>query len=280
MMYKRIFSLLRISHWSKSLFVLLGVLYAQTPGYIGSALLAAFSFCLIASAVYVYNDVQDLEEDKVHPHKAKRPLARGDVSLSLAWKVFVFCIVFGFLIAFMVSKPVVLLLVIYLFINLLYNHWLRRILFCDVMCIACGFMLRILAGTWGIGLPITWWLTITATLLSLFIALCKRRLELHLGTNHTQRAVLKKYSPHLLDVLIASTASSCFIAYLLYAVYGRAETVYFLWTLPFSAIGLWRFAFLTTQPNKTDDPVTVFLNDNMSRLNLLFFFSLTIMALF
>ncbi len=277
---KKIFLLLRISHWSKAVFVLLGVVYAGSPGYWGGALLAALSFCLIASAVYIYNDLQDVEEDKAHLQKAKRPLAKGDISIPVAWCMLVLCLLIGLPLGFAISTPLLVILGIYLLINLLYNHWLRRVPFCDVLCIASGFMLRILAGTIGIGLPITWWLTITATLLSLFIALCKRRLEMHLGLKNTKRAVLRKYNPHLLDILIASTASSCFIAYLLYTVYARNEVLYFLWTLPFCAIGLWRFALLTTKDGETDDPVAVFLSDNVSRLNLLCFFSLTILALF
>lgn len=280
LLLKKIFLLLRVSHWSKAVFVLLGVVYAENPVYWGRALLAALSFCLIASAVYIYNDLQDLEEDRNHPKKTHRPLAKGDVSISFAWLMLVLCLLIGLPLGYAISTPLLVILSIYLLINLLYNHWLRRVLFCDVLCIASGFMLRILAGTFGIGLPITWWLTITATLLSLFIALCKRRLEMQLGLGSTQRIVLRKYSPHLLDILIASTASSCFIAYLLYTVYARDEMWSFLSTLPFCAIGLWRFAFLTTKDGDTDDPVAVFLHDNVSRLNLLCFFSLTILALF
>lgn len=280
LVFKKIFLLMRVSNWSKAVFVLLGILYAETPGYCGKALLAAFSFCLIASAVYIYNDLQDIEEDRKHPQKSNRPIAKGDVSVAFAWRMLMFCLFLGLLLGSLISLQLVNILCVYLFINYLYNHWFRRILFCDVLCIASGFMLRILAGTVGIGLPITWWLTITATLLSLFIALCKRKLEMQLGLEQAQRVVLRKYNPYLLDMLIASTASSCFVAYLLYTVYARSEILYFLWTIPFCAIGLGRFAFLTTQEGKTDDPIAVFLSDNLSLLNLLCFFSLTIMALF
>lgn len=278
-MFKKIILLLRVSNWSKAVFVLLGVLYAQTPSYTQQALLAAFSFCLIASAVYIYNDLQDIQEDKAHPHKSHRPLAKGDVSRSFACFMLMGCLTVGLLIGGIVSMQLVIILCLYLLINFLYNHWFRRVIFCDVLCIAAGFMLRVLAGTVGIGLPITWWLTITATLLSLFIALGKRRLEIQLRLHCPQREVLKKYTSHLLNILMASTATSCFVAYLLYTVYARNEVLYFLCTLPFCAIGLGRFAFLTNQDGKTDDLVALFLNDKVSRLNLLCFFALTIMAL-
>ena len=280
MSLKNIIFLLRLSHWSKAVFVLLGVIYAENAGYWGKALLAALAFCFIASAVYIYNDLHDLEEDRAHPQQSHRPLANGDVSIGIACLMLIACLFIGLLLGFVISVNLLIILSVYLLINLLYNHWLRRVPLCDVICIASGFMLRILAGTIGIGLPITWWLTVTATLLSLFIALSKRRLELQLGLKNTQRAVLRKYDPHVLDMLIASTASSCFIAYLLYTVYARNENVYFLLTLPFCAIGLWRFSILSTKNGKKDDPVAIFLSDNVSRLNLLCFISLTMLALF
>jgi 4-hydroxybenzoate polyprenyltransferase len=278
-LFKKIFLLLRISHWSKGIFVFLGVIYSDIPSYWGAALLAALAFCLIASAVYIYNDLRDIEEDKFHPQKSHRPLASGDVSVPFALLMLVICLLLGLSLGFAVSKQLFAILIAYLVINLFYNHWLRRLPLFDVLCIASGFMLRILAGTIGIGLPITWWLTITATLLSLFIALCKRRLEMQLGFKQSHRAVLRKYNPHVLDLLIASTASSCFISYLLYTVYAREELFYFLWTLPFCALGLWRFAHLTLVDGDNDDPLSLFIRDNLSRLNLLCFSTLTIMAL-
>ena len=277
-LFKKIYSLLRISHWSKAIFVFLGVIYSGDPSYWGRALLAALAFCLIASAVYIYNDLRDIEEDKFHPHKSHRPLASGNVTVAFALVMLVICILLGLSLGFSMSKTLFKILFTYIVINLFYNHWLRRIPLFDVLCIASGFMLRILAGTIGIGLPITWWLTITATLLSLFIALCKRRLELQLGFKKSHRAVLHKYNRHVLDILIASTASSCFISYLLYTVYARDQLFYFLWTLPFCAIGLWRFAHLALVGGNNDDPLSLFLHDSLSRLNLLCFTVLTIMA--
>lgn len=278
-LFKTIFLLLRLSHWSKAIFVFLGVIYSDIPSYWGPAFLAALAFCFIASAVYVYNDLRDIEEDKVHPQKSKRPLANGTISISLAVVIMIICLISGLSLGFFISKQLFLILATYLFINLFYNHWFRKIPFLDVLCIASGFMLRILAGTIGIGLPITWWLTITATLLSLFIALCKRRLEMQLGFTKSHREVLRKYNANILEILVASTASSCFISYTLYTIYARDELFYFLWTLPFCALGLWRFAYLSLVDGSNDDPLSLFLQDNLSRLNFLCFSFLTLMAL-
>ena len=172
-----------------------------------------------------------------------------------------------------------MILTIYLVVNLAYNHLLKLIPVFDVACIALGFLLRVLAGTIGIGLPISIWLTITATLLSFFIALNKRRLEMQLGLDRPTRAVLKKYDPLVLHKLIIATGVSCFVVYLFYTLVARSQSFYFILTLPFAAFALWRFAWLSTQEEDNDDPVTVFLSDGLSLLNLLCFIVLTALAL-
>ncbi len=276
---KDFYRLLRLPQWSKGIFVLLGVIYADTLSNWPKALCAALSFCLIASAVYIYNDIQDLAEDRAHPHKKNRPLASNRVSVGFAVTSLVLLLLLGMGIAFVISIQLAVILCIYLLINLIYNHWLRLVPIFDVLCIASGFMLRVFAGTWGIGLPTTGWLTLTATLLSLLIALSKRRLEMRLGFKLTKRAVLKKYQPVVLDGMVILTAIACFASYFLYTIFSRAGSFYFLLTLPFTAVGLWRFTYLTFQPTKIDDPILVFFNDKLSFLNLFCFCGLTLLAL-
>jgi 4-hydroxybenzoate polyprenyltransferase len=277
---KQFFLLLRLAHWPKAVFVLLGVFYSRSLPFLPDALLAALAFCLIASAVYIYNDLQDREEDKLHPHKCRRPLAAGEVSLDFALIMLAILLVGGLVLAWSISTKLAAFLGLYLLINLAYNHLLKNLPVIDVLCIASGFMLRVLAGTIGIGLPISWWLTVSATLVSLFIALCKRRLEKQLGLKYSTRAVLEKYSFPSLDAMIVSTAVACFISYFLYAIYAHEDSFYFLLTLPFAAFGLWRFAWLTIRGGDNDDPVSLFISDNLSRFNLLCFFILTCVALF
>jgi 4-hydroxybenzoate polyprenyltransferase len=273
------FSLLRVSHWSKSVFVLLGFFYTPISGYFVPALLAALAFCLISSAVYIYNDIQDREEDSLHPHKCKRPLASKRVSLSEASSLLFLLIIVGLLLGWLISNQLAVILLVYLLINLAYNHIFKLIPILDVACIALGFMLRVLAGTVGIGLSISIWLTIAATLLSLFIALNKRRLEMQLGLKNSTRKVLKKYHPLLLQRLILATGIANFVVYLFYIIYARGQSFYFILTLPFAAFAMWRFSWLSTQDVANDDPVDVFISDRLSRVNLWCFAVLTFMAL-
>lgn len=272
-------ALMRISQWSKAIFVMLGVFYSVSSGYFFPAVLASIAFCLISSAVYIYNDIQDRSADNLHPIKRVRPLASGRVTLTEAVILLFILLLTGLLLGALISKKLAVILMIYLVINIAYNHLLKLIPVVDVTCIAFGFMLRVLAGTIGIGLPISIWLTITATILSFFIALNKRQLEIHLGSKVPTRFVLKKYHPLMLQRLIQVAGFLNFIVYLFYVIFARQQSFYFLLTVPFVAIALWRFAWLCYQPVKNDDPVNVFLGDRLSRVNLWCFVVLTSMAL-
>lgn len=276
---KHLLMLLRISHWSKSVFVMLGFCYTPIPGYFVPALLAALAFCLISSAVYIYNDIEDKTEDSLHPHKRHRPLASEKVSVTEAIFMLFLLLITGLTLGWLISKKLAIILCVYLVVNIAYNHIFKLLPVFDVVCIATGFMLRVLAGTVGIGLPISIWLTIAATLLSLFIALNKRRLEMHLGLKHATREVLKKYHPLYLHWLIVGTGIATFITYIFYIIYARDQSFYFMLTVPFAGIALWRFGWLATQEIDNDDPVIVFLSDRLSRINLWCFVVLTFMAL-
>ncbi len=277
---KQFMHLLRIPQWSKAAFVLLGVIYsgASAVEFWPRALLAALSFCCVASAVYIYNDLRDREQDSLHPHKSRRPLAQGEVSLLFALITALTLLLGGFIIAFFISKWLSLFLAIYLIINFLYNHGLKNIPVLDVLCITSGFMLRVLSGTVGIGIQISWWLISAATFLSLLIALGKRRLEQQLDFNMLTRAVLRKYSPQILDLAIATVAFISFITYLFYCIFERGESFYFMLTLPFAGLGLLRFAKLCMQSNQLDDPVAVFLKDKIALFAILCFLLLTLLA--
>ncbi|KGP62412.1 phosphoribose diphosphate:decaprenyl-phosphate phosphoribosyltransferase [Legionella norrlandica] len=273
------FSLLRVSHWSKAVFVMLGFFYTPVPGYLFPSLIAAFSFCLISSAVYIYNDIQDKVEDSLHPYKCSRPIASEQIAIFDAIVIMLLLMIIGLTLGWLISKKLVLILTLYLLINLAYNHLLKLIPIFDVGCIALGFMLRVLAGTVGIDLGISAWLIVAATLLSLFIALNKRQLEMQLGLKNSTRKVLRRYKPDFLQKFIIATGIACFITYLFYTVYARDESFFFLLTLPFAAFALWRFAWLANQEKQNDDPVNVFLSDRLSRINLMCFAVLTFMAL-
>jgi 4-hydroxybenzoate polyprenyltransferase len=195
--------------WLKNGFVPLGLLFAeawhQRPLVIDVALVT-IAFCLAASAVYAFNDVSDADADRRHPRKRQRPVASGAIS---ARQALIFSMSLAFLalaIAASVRAEALALVGGYLLLNLFYSRRLRRIPFVDVLTIAAGFMLRVLAGTIGVGIPPSGWLLATALALTLFLGFAKRRAELVAANGEPARASLAAYNQRLLDALTLSTA--------------------------------------------------------------------------
>jgi 4-hydroxybenzoate polyprenyltransferase len=249
-----IIKLLRPHQYIKNGFVLLGVVFSHQWDILtlGSALLAFAAFCAIASAVYILNDLLDVEADRAHPVKRQRPLASGAVSLSLARKLFAALVIVASLLAIAVSVWVLLIVLAYLLLNIAYSLRLKHVVILDVFSISGGFMLRILAGTVGIGIAPSQWLLLCGLMITLFLGFAKRRAELGmLGSDASPsitRRVLDDYSPAMLDQFIAVSAACTVIAYSLYTVSPETIAMHgthaLIYTVPFVIYGIFRYLFL------------------------------------
>lgn len=274
-----ILALMRPQQWIKSVFVLPGIVYAGMPhGLWLRATGACVAFALVSSAVYIMNDVHDLKDDCLHPRKRSRPLALGLVSVRHAVCLALFTLSAGLITGVAVSSTLFCLLLAYLGLSTLYNNGLRQVPILDVACIACGFMLRVLAGSIGIGLPVSRWLLVTTTLLSLCIALSKRLLEKLLYKDAAARSVLAAYTQKGLNHAVIITGVMSYLSFVAYTL--RVHTgvgTFYLPLLP-AALGLYRFIQILHQTPHTDDPLLVFLHDRQSCLNALFFIVLTLIA--
>ncbi|MGB0126757.1 MAG: decaprenyl-phosphate phosphoribosyltransferase, partial [Rhodocyclaceae bacterium] len=248
----RYLRLLRPHQWIKNTFVFVGLLFGHAwndAAKVEGAVAAFVAFCLISSAVYVFNDLMDREQDRLHPRKANRPLASGAVGVPAAVFIMAFCAVAGLGIAFfMAGWPLIYLA--YIVLNVAYSLGLKHVVILDVFIIASGFMLRLLAGTSSIGIVPSQWLLLCGLLLTLFLGFAKRRAELialeEASANH--RAVLEHYSPALLDQMITVVASGVLVTYSLYtmspatvALHGTDRLIY---TVPFVLYGMFRYLFL------------------------------------
>ncbi|MBL8484825.1 MAG: decaprenyl-phosphate phosphoribosyltransferase [Rhodocyclaceae bacterium] len=262
--------LLRPHQWIKNSFVFVGLLFGHAwndPQLLQSALLAFAAFCLTSSTVYALNDIADRVEDRAHPKKSRRPVASGAISPQAGYAIASACFLGGMLLASLCGKHLVMLLVGYLLLQVAYSHGLKHVVILDVFLIASGFMLRILAGTLGIGIPPSQWLLLCGLLLTLFLGFAKRRAELMLledaGGNH--RRVLEHYSEGLLDQMIAVTAAGVLVAYCLYtvspdtvALHGTDKLVY---TIPFVLYGMFRYLYLLHQRGGGGDPAQEVVGD-------------------
>ena len=241
------------------------------------ASLAFLLFCLLSGTEYIVNDLLDLEKDRAHPLKSRRPIASGRLKPSNA-KVFavVFSIV-GISGSFVLNTNFGLIAAAYYFLMLGYTLAFKRVVILDVLIIAVGFVLRAVAGAVVIDVTISSWLLVCTTFLALFLGLSKRRHELVLlgedAVNH--RKILGEYSPYLLDQMIAVVTASTVMAYALYTT--AADTVEkfgtrnLVFTLPFVLYGIFRYLYLVHQKKMGGSPESILIKDRAMILNILLY---------
>lgn len=220
------------------------------------------SLCLISGSVYVFNDIVDVEADRKHPTKSKRPIAANLVSVKAASIVASLALVASFVIAYITRPALSLVLLAYLLLQIAYIFKLKHRIILDVFCIATGFVLRALAGGAAAHVPLSAWFLLCTSLGALFLALEKRRQEIRsLGEQaSSHRKVLGKYSVELLDRMEAAIVPSLITAYAFYSFqsqYGQWMMV----TLPMVLYGILRYQVLSVRDNNTGSPEEVLLKD-------------------
>jgi 4-hydroxybenzoate polyprenyltransferase len=268
---------MRPAQWAKNLTILAPLLFAQqlfVPLALGRALAVFVLFCLLSSAVYLFNDFLDYEQDRVHPEKRHRPLAAGHLTRGTVVGTAGVLLVFVFSGALLFGRSVLLILVGYWLLNLLYSLWLKHQVILDVFSIAAGFVLRVVGGAVAVQVEISHWLLICTTLLALFLGFCKRRHEvLSLGAEADQhRQVLTEYNPRFLDMMIGIVTAATVMSYALYTVseetVRKFHTEGMLTTLPFVLYGIFRYLYLVYHKELGGDPTQQILTDIPLILNL------------
>lgn len=263
-------ALLRPSQWVKNGFVLIGFLFARRWTDAALAVdtaLVFVGFCLISSAVYAMNDVLDRERDRTHPTKRNRPIAAGQITPNAGLGFAIGLALVGLVIAVSVSVQAVWIFAGYLLLNGAYSAGAKHVPILDVFMIAGGFMLRLLAGTAGIGIVPSHWLIVCGFMVTLCLGFAKRRAELMAVevTSGEHRPALEGYTRELLDTMIAVTAAGVLVTYGLYTVSDETFAVHgtraLIWTLPFVAFGLFRFLHRVHFGNGGRDPAQDLLRD-------------------
>jgi 4-hydroxybenzoate polyprenyltransferase len=262
--------LLRPRQWVKNGFVLAGLLFGHAwkdPDLLAAALAATAAFCLGSGAVYAFNDCRDAARDREHPDKRARPVARGAVTPTEAHLVAAVCAVAGLALAAWAGTAAALILGAYLVLNLAYTLGLKKVPVLDVFLIAAGFMLRLLAGTTGIGIEPSKWLLACGFLLTLFLGFAKRRAEIaRLAEDAGQhRAVLESYSTGFLDKAIMLCAGGMVIAYAWYTLAADTAqlhgTGHLVLTVPWVLLGTGRYLYRLRRRGGGGDPAEELLRD-------------------
>ena len=262
--------LLRPHQWVKSGFVFVGLLFGhgwQSPALVMQVFLAAMAFSLAASAVYVGNDLADRESDRQHPDKCRRPLASGSISVQAALALGTICLALALTLGWLASAVVFGIIVAYLLLNVGYTLGLKHVVLLDVFIISAGFMLRILAGTIGVGISPSNWLLLCGLMVTLFLGFSKRRAELKALEEDagSHRRVLDDYDPVLLDKLIGVCAAATIVSYSLYTVSPETVALHgtdrLVATVPFVVYGMFRYLFLLHRRAGGGDPAAQLLTD-------------------
>ncbi len=268
---KLLFQSLRPHQWIKNGFIIVPLFFAQKIFHYPSllqCLQAVIIFCITSSSVYLINDLIDIESDRRHPLKRHRPLAKGLISPTLAVSTAIALLLLSLVLGALIGTEFFLVLFTYLLIQILYNYRLKEIVILDVFCVSGGFFLRVIAGCVAIQVAISLWLIICSILISMFLALAKRRHELTLlgqadAENH--RKVLSAYSPYLLDQMIGVIAAATLLSYMLYCIsletIQKFHTDHMIYTFPFVLYGIFRYLYLIHHKNRGGSPEKVFVTD-------------------
>jgi len=263
--------LLRPHQWSKNVFVFVGLVFGRAwtdPVMVVNVVVLVIAFSLLSSAVYIFNDIADLNQDRSHPKKRTRPLAAETVSIRSAVFLSVGLAACALALAGSVSRISLAIMISYGVMNVAYSLKLKDVVILDVFIIAAGFLMRVLAGTTGVGIPPSQWLILCSLMLTLFLGFAKRRAELIEREQHGtegHRHVLDQYSPAVLDMMIAVTAACALMSYALYTVSPETvrahQTENLAFTLPFVMYAIFRYIFVLHCANKGVEPSIDLMRD-------------------
>lgn len=259
---------LRPRQWTKNGLLFLGLVFSlnlHDPSLVLRSVLAFVDFCALASAAYLLNDVIDLERDRQHPIKRRRPVASGEVSRATALATAALLLAAALAGAVALGGNYAVAALIYPILTISYSLWLKHIAIVDVLAVAAGFVLRAVAGAIVIGVPISAWLYVCTLLGALFLATAKRRHEIVLlqAAAGEHRRSLHGYTVQFLDQMISILASASVISYSLYTF--SAENLprnqAMMLTIPFVLYGIFRYLYLVQVRDGGGTPEEALLTD-------------------
>ncbi|MBQ9236996.1 MAG: decaprenyl-phosphate phosphoribosyltransferase [Prevotella sp.] len=271
--------LTRPHHWVKNLFVFLPIFFGQKlldVHLLYNATLAFLSFCFVASSIYCFNDIIDVEDDRRHPVKCQRPVASGKISMPVAYGIMGVLMVMSVGVLFFISDETfryttIAVIVAYWVMEHAYCILLKRFAIVDVCILSLGFILRILAGGMATGTVISHWLIMMTFLLTLFLGIAKRRDDVlrMMRTGIPVRHNTKRYNLTFVNEALTITGSVMLVCYIMYTVspdvMAQFDSQYLYLTSAFVVLGLLRYMQLAVVDEKTGDPTKVLLHDRFTQ---------------
>jgi len=281
---KLIFVSLRPRHWVKNIFIFAAPFFSlqlfHRENFFG--LLAGFiTWCMMTSAMYLFNDIIDKKYDTLHTLKKGRPIASGAIKPSVA---FLWCAGLTAVSLYLgagIKRDFAFYLALYLFINLAYSLYLKEVFILDVMAIAAGFVLRVVSGAVLVNVGVSEWIIMCTLLVSLFLGFGKRQEEITTLAQDAadHRPVLKSYDQGFLERIPYVLVSSTIVCYMLYTVSGEAIRKFgsknLIYTTPFVIYGLFRYVYIAYEKEKGADPTQVIFSDRPTLVNILLWIIVT-----
>lgn len=279
-MMKSFLLLLRPHQWLKNSFIFLPLFFAGQLldwTYLYPTLVAFVAYSFAASAIYCFNDIWDMEADKLHPKKCKRPIASGRMSVRSGYLIMASCLLISFLLLSKCEQRSYLFAIVgfYLVMNIAYCIFLKRIALIDVFIIALGFVLRILVGGVVTGIPLSHWIVLMTFLLALFLAFAKRRddVVIYEDTGVKARKNINRYNLPFMNQSISIIASITMVCYIMYTVseevISRIHSPYLYLTSAFVLLGLLRYLQLTVVDVKSGSPTQILMKDKFIQICIL-----------
>ena len=286
-MFTELIKTLRIKQWTKNALVFFALIFDKQLFHPDALLRTVYGFllfCLISSAVYIFNDISDIEADRQHPDKKNRPLPSGKLPVNIAWAFGIFLVILVLPLSYWLSPSFAAVILAYLLLILTYSKWLKHIPILDVLIIAAGFVLRVHAGVSLITIErFSPWLYVVTTLGALYLGFGKRRAELALlaGDANSHRRVLNGYTIPLLDQYILIVSSTTILAYSLYtfSAPNLPENHSMMLTIPFVIYGIFRYLYLVQSKHAGGAPEDVLLSDRPLQVTILLW-GLAVMGIF
>ena len=262
---KTILKLMRVKHYIKNILIFLPIIFSynfSNTTFLIKTIISFISFCLIASCVYIFNDIQDKDLDSKHPKKKNRPIASGKISIKFAYLILLIIFIVSHLLLFLISSSlyVYVLLDIYLVINILYSVKLKHIPILDVTILMLGFLIRVLFGALLINVLVSPWLYLTVISFSYYLGLGKRRNELDKNGKNS-RKVLEFYNKNFLDKMMYVFLSSTIVFYSLWCINVNIKLInFYLASIPMIMFIIMQYS-LIIESDSYGDPVDVLLEN-------------------
>lgn len=277
-----IYKLLKIDHYIKNLVIFLPLVYLGNifSGEAVEVLKVFITFCLMSSAVYIFNDIKDLEKDKTHPIKSRRPLAQGNISVNNAAIILIVLLCSAIFVGHYITKASNLCVLTYFILNIFYSTILKKIKFVDMACISIGFILRLMSGFYAVALPISFSATLMVLCTSIFFTSSKRILEFNLLSQISERRPsMQGVNINILKNIMLTNLILAVIGYMLWCYENFFNKVFLsLTTLPYILFML-RLCYLVNKKQNHDDPMNFIKKDKFIWILFFIYFSLLLIAI-